>query len=228
MTAAVPPAIIVGDFNLSADEVAQIAEQLGGEFVRGHGVDHAIIVGDLELVSVYRHLPRYDSDHAPLLLTVRITGSRYSVRILWWNVYVGAPPASVLRAVCELADRYVPDVIVLGEAKRCRELLGRVPAYRHRQGRTGEARNMAVLVRRQASVLRRGWLAMREPWIGPRHDLRHGPRDYPYARVASSDREAVVRVLAVHFPTGGYDGRNVRAVRESVERVIAWAARSSP
>lgn len=222
------PALIIGDWNLFPAELRElVVKPLEGELVLGRGVDHAVLVGDVQLVRVRRDLPRYRSDHAPLLVDLLVDG--FPVRVLWWNVYVGVLPARVLRAVRELAVEHEPDVIALGEVKRCREVLARVPGYRHTQGHIGEARSMAVLVRNRVRVTGRGWVRMRESWIGPKHGLHHGPRLYPRLRIAEREtRPAQLRILAVHLPTGGTSGRNRAAVLESVERIVRWGARSAP
>lgn len=212
------PSLVVGDFNLSAALVGKLAKRVGGELVVGHGVDHAIAL-DMRVERVLRNLPRAGSDHGPILVDLTIDGER--VRVLWWNVYVGQEPAAVLRAVCELADRWQPHVIALGEAYRCRSVLGRVPAYRRHQGRRGEAVAMAVLVRHDVKILRRGWLDMLRAWIGPKHGHHHGPRSFPRLRL-ELPAGAVFRLLPVHFPTGGYDGPNAAAVLEAAAAVVDW------
>lgn len=214
------PSLVIGDFNLPAEVVGKLAKRAGGALVVGHGVDHAITLG-AHLERVLRNLPRAGSDHAPLLLDLTVDGERVSV--LWWNVYVGQEPTAVLRAVCHLADRWQPHVIALGEAYRCRSVLGRVPGYRRHQGRRGESVAMAALVRRDVKILRHGWLDMLRAWIGPKLGRRHDPRSFPRLRLELPSG-AVFRILPVHFPTGGYTGRNADAVIEAAAAVVDWAS----
>lgn len=221
--------LAIGDYNLNDTQVRALAEQIGGRLVMGRGVDHGILTGDdVRLVGVRRNLPRYGSDHGPILVDLDIEWDNLEllerVRVLWWNVYVGQHPDTVLRAVCELVDEHQPHVVALGETYRCRGVLGRVPGYRRHQGHRGEAVAMTVLVRRDVEVRSRGWLNMRRDWIGPVHDKLHGPRSFPRLRLRFK-HGAELRLLAVHFPTGGHDGRNRAAVLEAAKRVKRWGRR---
>lgn len=217
------PSVAVGDWNLSAELVEQLATKAGAQLVLGRAVDHGVASDDVVVHGVRRRtMP--GSDHAAILLDLSVAGDRF--RVLWWNVYVGQAPAAVLRAVCELVDEWQPHVVALGEAYRCRRELARVPGYRRHQARPGkgwrsEAAELALLVRRDVRVLRSDRLLMAWDWTGPVHGNRHGPRHYRRARLQLPGG-AVVRLLAVHLPTGGYDGRNDDAVRESVGRIVEW------
>lgn len=218
--------LVIGDFNLTAEDVADLADRVGGVMVKGSRVDHAIISDEVRLEVVRRDLPRYGSDHEPLLLAVRVAGER--IVVLWWNVYVGQHPDHVLRGVAELADRFQPDVIALGETYRVRKVLGTVPGYKRIQGRPGRGRlseraELAILVRRNVTIVARGWVHMRVTWTGPKHALSHGPRIFPRVRIRVGAAE--LAILAVHLPTGGYTGRNGPAVRETAARIVRWSTR---
>ena len=210
-------AAIFADWNLSGSEVAQLAARMGANFIEGHAVDHGIVHG-ADSVTV-TNVGKHGSDHPALLFT--LTFGRDVVRTLWWNVYVGQKPADVGASLGWLADQYQPHVIALCEAYHCRKVLSGIAGYHRFQGLFGEAKEIAVLVRRDIRVLRMGWLRMKTRWIGPKHRRPHGPRRY--ARLRLELRSGLrFRVLAVHMPTGGYHGPNSAAVQESADAIVRW------
>lgn len=221
------PALVPGDWNLPRETVAELARRVSGQLVQGRGVDHVLLAGDdVRLRRVRRDLPAHGSDHDPLLVDLDLAGEL--VRLLWWNVYVGQPPERVAQALTEFLALSSPHVVALAEAYRCRpELakLARRAGYRLVQSRRrGEPCNLAVLVRDDLRILRRGRAKMRTAWIGPVHGLRKSPREFPRL-VLRTPGGVRFRLLAVHLPTGGTEGRNAEAVREAVERIARWAER---
>lgn len=206
--------VAVADWNLGAGEVEAIARQCGGGFFPGHHVDHAIVRG-AEKVSV-KNLGRNGSDHDALLYTLTLPGGE-TFRILLWNVYVGHEPDALGAALARLIDAHQPHLVALSEAYRARKPLGQQSGYRRVQGLLpiGEDRDCAVLIRGDLLVVRKGFLRMREPWIGPKHGLRKRPRVYVRVRVRTKSGQTV-RLLAAHLPFG----EKPRA--ESIARITAW------
>lgn len=213
--------LMVGDTNLGARELTALAQRCGGMFVRGHDVDAAIIRGGKVTEALV--LPKGKSDHHPVVYTLDVAGHEQVV--LSWNVYVGQAPRRVKRRLRRLIKKYQPDAIALQEAYRCGPLLAVLAVeygYDLIQGpNAGEDADCALLVRADRPLRRRGTARMREHWIGPKHDLPKQPRRYPRSR-----REVVpgvhLRLLDVHPPTGGRDGRNATAVIETEDRIANW------
>jgi exonuclease III len=146
------------------------------------------------------------------------------MRILAWNVYIDNDPQSVGQTVAGWLEQYKPEVVVLNEATRCWKVLSRAArgnGYRHYQGVTGQAAGIAVLVRSDVAVVRRREAVMRRWWRGPIHGWRQKPRRYPYLRLRLPGGR-VVRLMALHFPTGG---ANAPAVAESLDRTRVWLRR---
>lgn len=214
------PAIALGDINLNARAFEDlIIRPTNGRIAVGHGVDHAAMWGPVTLLSV-RRLLAGGSDHPPILYTFIIDGR--PVRVIAWNVYVGQAPTAVQQRLENLTTLYMPHVVVLFEAYRCRRVLGHIDNYRRHQRVTpGEARGLAVLVRKDVAILRRGWLRMAISWVGPVHGHAKPPRTYPRLRLRTAGG-VTFRILGLHLPTGGVKGRNKRAVLETIKRVQAW------
>lgn len=222
-----------GDWNLSARAVSELAHSAGGRLLLGHGVDHGIYLGRGVQLVERENLGRHGSDaHDAILFTLLIDGRgkrpRTFLRVLVWNVYVGQDPERVDRELAGMIREHCPDVMALAEAYRCRGVLGELAeglGYWREQPASGEGSGCALLVRKAPGrkLLGRGSLRMSEPWIGPVHGRRKAPREYPRLRfrLASGRR---VRALAIHFPTGGPDGGNGKAVRESIARVRRWVS----
>lgn len=212
-------AAILGDFNLSAERVADLARQCGGQLVRGRGPDHLIAIG-AGVVSV-RRLGKCGSDaHHAILYTLRVDGEL--VRILGWNVWVGQKPPAVLAAVRQLVDAHEPDVIVLNEAYRCGDVLAELKGYRLHQGRDiGEGADVAVLVARRHEVVNQGALEMQQRWEVVSHDKVRAGREYQFVRLQLNGDGPVLRVLGIHFPTD--NPVNASAASESRARVVRWA-----
>lgn len=146
-----------------------------------------------------------------------------SLNLIGWNVYVGNDPAKVAATVSDWLTTLDPAVVVLLEATHCRTELAAAAAahgYRHYQGKRGQARGIAVLVRGDARVLRRREAVMTRWWRGPIHGWRQEPRRYPILRLRIAGH--TYRLLAAHFPTGGPDAP---AVVESLNRARRWMSR---
>lgn len=219
--------IALGDINLTAAQFDRfIVKPTAGRLVAGQGVDHAAVWGDVEVVRVKR-LPRGGSDHHPLLYTLNVgTGKhRERVRVLSWNVYVGQPTAQVKECLEWLTSVWKPHLVFLFEAYRCRPVLAQIEGYQlHQRVIPGEGRGLAVLVRDDVKIIRRGWLRMHAWWTGPVHGHRKRPRTYPRLAVRLP-KGAHLRGLGLHLPTGGILGPNSIAVAETVARVQDWVGR---
>jgi hypothetical protein len=214
--------IAVADWNLGPDEVEALARRVGGQFHYGRHPDHAIVKG-AQRVSV-RNLGRNGSDHDALLYRMVLPdrlghrdGGGEEFRVLLWNVYVGQSTGDLAVTLANLIDRHEPHLVALSEAYKARGVLGAVPGYRRVQGLSpfGESRDCAVLIRRDLTVIRKGFLFMKEPWIGPKHGLRKKPRRYVRVRVRTKSSQTV-RLLSAHLPFG----EKPRA--ESLARIAAW------
>lgn len=211
-------AVIVGDFNLDAEQVEALAKQLGGRLAKGRGPDHAIIIG-AELLSV-RRLGRHGSDHhEAILYNLAVDGKRR--RVLSWNVWEGQAPGAVLRTLKQLVRSHDPDVIVLQEAYRLTDVLRELDGYWVHQGpNVGEGADVAVLVSREHEVANDGVLKMSKPWTVVSHDKVRDPREYPFVRVRFDDG-STLRVLGYHGPTK--HAVNAAAVDESIDHITSWA-----
>lgn len=144
------------------------------------------------------------------------------INVLSWNVYVGNKTDVGATVAAWLKDPR-PEVVVLQEATGRWKALSRVArdnGYRHYQGVTGQAAGTAVLIRSDVIVLKRRELAMRRWWTGPIHGWRQKPRRYPAFRLRIGTR--IVRLMNLHYPTGGPDAP---AVRESLLRTRKWLRR---
>lgn len=210
--------LAMGDWNLPAAKVEDIATLMGGQLVVGRGIDNAIRAG-ARLIRTIRPRDLYGSDHhRPIILDLLVQG--VEVRALYWNVWQGQSPAHVAAHLAQLIDKYQPQVVALSEAYRCRKVLGQVPGYRRFQGFIGEASNVAVLVRRDLTVAGRHRMRMRRTWVF-RGNVRR-PRVYQAVRLELGPGN-YLSVLGIHFPPS--PGVNHLAVDESIRRVVRWGRR---
>lgn len=213
------PTVMVGDWNLTPATVSDIADAIGGRLVMGRGPDHAVVRG-CRVVGVTRVRDKHGSDHHhPIVLDLEVGG--HALRILYWNVYGGNSAAQVRPQLARLIDEWRPTVVQLSEAYKLRQVLATVPGYKRFQGpNVREGADVAMLVRSNVKVLRKGTLRMRRSWVGPLTKNRRGPRRYKRMRLQLAPGVRV-RVLGVHFPPG--PRVNAAAVAESRQRVISWA-----
>lgn len=209
----------VGDWNLRLDEVRAIAEAVDGRVAVGHEVDRAIYRG-LHREAV-RQLGELGSDHQAILWTFTDPVDGYQLRVLWWNVWVGQKPETVLRTVATLVDQHQPHIVALCETYRCGKVLGQIPGYRRSRGFFGEGRDITVLVRRDLNVLGRSAWRMVVPWV---HHVPKTPRVYRRVRLELPSGQRL-RFAAVHLPTGGPAGPSRLAVSESIARIQRWGRR---
>lgn len=217
------------DFNLSAEEVEELLvdEIPGARLARGRGPDHAIVAG-AKILAV-RRLEKFGSDHYAILVVLDVDG--IEVRALLWNVWVGQKPTAVRETLERLIREHHLDVILLNEAYRCRrELRQHLDDWAVHQGQNiGEGADCAVLVHHRHRITHRGVMRMRRTWKVLSKNRTKTGREYPFARVrlnagrlARKDaRQAVLRALAIHFPTD--HPVNTAAVDESIRRTIRWA-----
>lgn len=147
-------------------------------------------------------------------------------RHLIWNVGDCPDPGA---AIPGLLTEHAPDVAVFSEAYYLRPLLASIKGYRLHQGRFGEARGVAVLVRKDLDLTRSWALRMKVPWIGPKLLHPHAPRTFQAVRYWDADRTPW-RILGAHFPPGGPSGGivtkgvNRAAWRESMRRARRFFA----
>lgn len=214
-------AAIVGDWNETAADVDALARVIGAHGSIGHGVDRAVVRGDVVMRA--RRLGRHGSDH-PAILYVLSLASGDVVRVVGWNVHGlparrGLTPTQVARAVAQLVDAHQPHAFVLIEAYRARKALGTIAGYRRRQGRNiGERADVALLIRRDVAIRRRGRLRMTRRWLGPIHRVWKMPRIYPTVRLRF-ELGGELRLLGYHGPFGA------GPVAESRRRLIRWAGK---
>lgn len=214
------PSLILGDTNLSFAEVQAFARECGGKAVRGHGPDHAIVIG-ADVVDVHV-LGKFGSDaHHAILFELDVAG--HPVCVLLWNVWVGQKPRRVLRSLRRLIRAHRPDVIVLNEAYRCGAVLRRIHGFEVHQGpNVGEGADVAVLVADPHRTIRSHAMRMRKTWTVVSKGRAKAPREYRAVRVRL-EGGPVLRVLGVHGPTD--HPVNEAAAAESEDRIIRWAKR---
>ncbi len=208
-------AVAVGDWNLGPYALGQIASP-GGKVVTGHKVDNALTYGRIITTDVLDLGAWRGSDHHAIAYRFKVGGA--SLRVLAWNVYVGNPPDRVRAELGRLLLERKPAVVVLNEAYRLGPLS--VAGYDTFHRFPGERADTAVLVRDDVEVGRVRWVRMTEPWRGPIHGDLHAPRQYVSVRLLWGGHP--VRLLGVHLPTGGPDGPNAAAVRESMTEIRGW------
>lgn len=214
------PRLILGDTNLSFDEVQALAKACGGRAVRGRGPDHAIVIGGAPVRT--RVLGKHGSDaHHAILFDFDFDTGGPDVRALLWNVWIGQKPASVRRSLRRLTRKHKPDVVVLNEAYRCGHVLHEIKGYDVHQGpNVGEGADVAVLVAHRHEVKRTRALRMREKWTVVSKGRGKSGREYRVVRVGL-DHGLVLPVLGIHLPTD--NPINASAVDESKRRIVRWA-----
>jgi exonuclease III len=144
------------------------------------------------------------------------------MRVLSWNVRV-SNETDVEATIDTWLKDLRPEAVFLQEATgrwRALSRAARANGYRHFQGVEGQAAGVAELIRNDVPIYRSRSLAMRRWWVGPIHLWRQKPRRYRAYKVGIGTR--VVRLMNVHFPTGGPDDP---AVRESLRRIRRWMRR---
>ncbi|WP_243061117.1 hypothetical protein [Nocardioides sp. SR21] len=210
--------LVIGDTNQSFDEVKALAERCGGTAVRGHGPDHAIVIG-ADVVDVHV-LGKYGSDaHHAILFELAVDG--VTVTALLWNVWVGQKPRRVRRTLRRLSRRHRPDVIVLNEAYRCGDVLRTVKRYDVHQGpNVGEGADVAVLVAHRHRTLRSRALRMRQTWTVVSKGRVKPGREFRADRIRLAGGP-VLRVLGWHGPTD--HPINADAAAEAHDRIVRWA-----
>lgn len=211
--------LILGDFNMSFEEVQALAAQCGGKAVRGKGPDHLIVVGDVKVLHT-RVLGKFGSDaHHAVLFELDVDGTL--VKALLWNVWVGQSPRRVRRTLRSLARKHRPDVVVLNEAYRCGDMLRTIKRFEVHQGpNVGEGADVAVLVAARHRVCRSREVRMRKTWTVVSKGRVKTPRVFRSVRVRHVDGP-VLRVLGVHGPTA--HKVNEPARQEFEARVARWA-----
>lgn len=154
--------------------------------------------------------------------------------ILAWNIYIGNKPDEILPRVEELLKQHNPEVAVLMEATR---VVRQLPEYvDHINGlgydvvqfkprplipgnQPGQA-NIAILVRTDLDLIRRGALRMSKFWIGPKHGWPQDPRVYRWVKTRKVKK--IWKVGGAHTPFG------TAARTESRFRLVRWLKRALP
>jgi len=217
-----------GDTNLPPGVFDDLAEEVGAPPSVGHNIDRAIFRG-CKVVSVLP-LPRAGSDHHAVLVIVRLPSGDI-VRILMWNVWAGHFPNHVYDSLVEMIADHDPHIIQLSEAYRLAGVLASLHRYQVFQlepqdtkADVDERPACVTLVRDDVKVLRHGWVHNLRWWKGPKHDLSHNGRIWPFLRLRFR-HGGRLRWLGLHLSTGGVDGPNREAVAEQIGNATTWAGR---
>jgi endonuclease/exonuclease/phosphatase family metal-dependent hydrolase len=115
--------------------------------------------------------------------------SKRHLTLVAYNLDNNRNPTTVIDEVEALLEHYRPDVAAFSEA----DYHLQVDGYRTvRRGKGASRRNIAILVRRNRRVWRKGWVDLRQTWTRTEHPGRHWPRSFQWVRTAGT------RVIAVH------------------------------
>lgn len=231
-----------GDFNLNIEQVRdRIARPAGAKYVsaraaaEGTGVDGMLVRGAKVVCS--ENLGRLGSDnHDAIHHELQLPGGA-SLEVVQWNVWVGNTPDNVRDQLARFnrrrGARPAIDVVAMQEVnlRSAKALVAFAAAHDWWFQATpygGNDREGCVLMVRKAKgrrLLGRDVMTMRQAWTGPKHGIRHKPREFPRGRF---ELESGVRLRAtsLHGPTGGPDGPNAAAVREFCQRTSAWLGRA--
>lgn len=151
-------------------------------------------------------------------------------RVLTWNVFEKHKPSDVDAALTQWVIRYMPDVIVLQEAKNLYGKLS-IPGYRilqakpkaRKRGRASESANIAILVRGDLKVSKWLPLIMAKVWRGPKAGILHDPRTYRWIIVTKGAK--AWKVGGFHFPyPREAQGESAKAVRNWFKRTVRGRA----
>lgn len=128
--------------------------------------------------------------------------------------------------LCDLVeDAGGPDVIACQEMKNYR---GSIPGYRRVALDEGhrENANCVLFVSRRLTLVREGYVRVGGPeWVGPKHNLRHPPRVFPWAVVESQDGQRFDVMSAHRVWTGPFRRRNMGAWRAEDAALVGWVGR---
>lgn len=129
-----------------------------------------------------------------------------------------------------LIREHQPDLVVVEQAMRARQFLRSIPGYTAQQFAPEpsgllhppppEWHGVALLIRNGVNPHHAAKaLVMDRRWRGPKNKggRLHGPRVYPAVPV--SKRDDPVRLIGIHFPSGGPDGPNAAAWWESARAI---------
>lgn len=139
-----------------------------------------------------------------------------TIKVLYWNVYIGNSPEETLRELSVLAKAHRPHIIGLGEATKAYKITDEIPGYRRihlapvRQ-RGNENADSAVLVRHDVVITSKRIWRMRLSWFVPGRRVRHTPRVYIVVRFKAEGRKW--RVAVGHWPFGAAQEETKRKVR---------------
>lgn len=143
------------------------------------------------------------------------------MKALYWNVYIGHNPNDVLKELRDMIGETRPDLIGLGEASNCFDVVQRIKGYRVfaiKETYQGEG-DTIVLARDGVKLRHWHWMKMRKWWTGPKHGLKQGPKRYWSGRV--SEDGVTYRVSFGHWPFN-------TAVAETEDRVAKWFGVAAP
>lgn len=147
--------------------------------------------------------------------------------ILAWNVYIGNKPEVVRTNLERLLEAHNPEFAILMEASRVKGHLGGlgydVVQFKPRPlipgNQPGQA-NIAILVRTDLDLIRRGALRMSKFWVGPKHGWPQDPRVYRWVKTRKVKK--IWKVGGAHTPFG------TAARTESRFRLVRWLKRALP
>lgn len=138
-----------------------------------------------------------------------------------WNVYIGNKPEQVRTALKTLIKETNPDVIVLMEASRMFGHLGGL-GYKVTHGRPKPLKpgnqpaqgNIAILVRNDIPIKKRGLMKMTTFWLGPKHGWPQDPRVYRWVKIKFNGK--IWKIGGAHTPFG------LKSRAESRNRLVRW------
>lgn len=148
-----------------------------------------------------------------------------SLKILAWNVYIGNHPSAVRSHLNDILVAHNPEVAGLMEATRMYHHLGgmgyQVVQLRPRPRRLGNQpadADIAIMVRNDVEIIKRGALRLLTFWKGPVHGLPQDPKIYRFVKVKY--RNQIWKIGVAHTPFG------IKARAESRIRLVRWLKRT--
>lgn len=124
-----------------------------------------------------------------------------SMKVLYWNVYVGRDPDDVMRELRGMIREFRPEVVGLGEASRIGDRSESVMGYRAfwlKEKWRGRGDTL-VLVRDDVNLREWNWIKFTKWWTGPKNGWKQGPKRFWNGRIKDK-RLGKVRLSIGHWP----------------------------